>query len=118
MSLKHLGCRVAVGCAAVWFAASVAVAVPPPSSIPPPPPGYPPGPPPGYAPPPPPVVYAPAPGPPPLPPAMRVIYAPFYLAGLIVRDGVYYTVVAPFEVFSRALNYGPEGGVDRGGPYR
>lgn len=76
-----------------------------------------------YPPPPPPRVYAPpspryyplppavAP-PPPLSPLMRVVYAPFYGAGLVVRYGVYYAFVAPLEVFSRALTYGAEGGVD------
>jgi hypothetical protein len=43
---------------------------------------------------------------------MRALYAPFYAAGLIVKYGVYYVVVAPLEVFSRALAYGVEGGVD------
>ena len=47
-------------------------------------------------------------------PAMRVIYAPFYAAGLVFRYGFYYLLVAPFEVFGRALSYGVEGGVDRG----
>jgi hypothetical protein len=42
---------------------------------------------------------------------MRVIYAPFYVAGLVVRYGVYYVVVAPIEVFSRAVSYGVNGGV-------
>jgi len=28
---------------------------------------------------------------------------------------VYYLLVAPFEVFGRALTYGVEGGVDHGG---
>jgi hypothetical protein len=41
---------------------------------------------------------------------MRVIYAPFYAAGLILRYGLYYGFVAPFEVFGRALSYGVEGG--------
>ncbi len=44
---------------------------------------------------------------------MRVIYAPFYAAGLIFRYGFYYLIVAPFEVFGRALSYGVEGGVER-----
>ena len=52
--------------------------------------------------------------PPPLSPAMRVIYAPFYVAGLVIRYGVYYVIVAPLEVFGRALNYGVEGGVSKG----
>ena len=42
---------------------------------------------------------------------MRVLYAPFYAAGLVLRYGVYYVVVAPLEVFGRALDYGVEGGV-------
>ena len=50
--------------------------------------------------------------PPPLPIAMRVIYAPFYLTGLVLRYGVYYVLVAPFEVLGRALAYGAEGGVE------
>jgi hypothetical protein len=76
----------------------------------------PPYPPPAYPPPrarvyrpPPPRVVAP---PPPLSPAMRVLYAPFYGAGLVLRYGFYYVVVAPFEVFGRALGYGVEGGVE------
>jgi hypothetical protein len=94
--------------------AGPALAGPPP---PPPPPGYqvPP-------PPPPPVVYGPGyyPGPPPNPPpplpiAMRVIYAPFYAAGLILRYGVYYVLVAPFEVLWRTVDYGVEGGVEHHG---
>jgi hypothetical protein len=43
---------------------------------------------------------------------MRVIYAPFYAAGLVLRYGFYYVVVAPLEVFGRALDYGVEGGVE------
>jgi len=43
---------------------------------------------------------------------MRVIYAPFYAAGLIVRYGVYYVLVAPLEVFSRTVSYGAKGGVE------
>jgi hypothetical protein len=62
--------------------------------------------PPPYA--PPPTVVAP---PPPLSPLMRTLYAPFYAAGLVVRYGVYYLLVAPIEVFSRTLEYGVEGGV-------
>lgn len=50
--------------------------------------------------------------PPPLSPVMRVVYAPFYAAGLILRYGFYYGIIAPFEVFGRALSYGVEGGVD------
>ncbi|MFI5396176.1 MAG: hypothetical protein ACHQ9S_11650 [Candidatus Binatia bacterium] len=88
---------------------------PPEYSQPPPPRGYPPPPPPGYY-PPPPQGYPPPPvvvAPPPLSPAMRVIYAPFYAAGLVLRYGFYYGIVAPLEVFARALGYGVEGGVDR-----
>jgi hypothetical protein len=51
--------------------------------------------------------------PPPLSPAARILYAPFYAAGLVLRYGVYYVVVAPIEVFSRALAFGPKGGVER-----
>src|SRR5262245_12677438 len=69
----------------------------------------PPPPPPGYGPPPPPVYYYPAPpphaAPPPLPIAMRVIYAPFYAAGLVLRYGVYYVLVAPFAVLWRTAAY-------------
>jgi hypothetical protein len=54
------------------------------------------------------------PAPPPLSPAMRVIYAPFYAAGLVLRYGLYYGIVAPFEVFGRALSYGVEGGEEGG----
>ena len=64
-------------------------------------------PPPGYYPPPPRIA-----PPPPLSPVMRVIYAPFYAAGLIVRYGVYYVIVAPLEVFSRTVSYGAKGGVE------
>ena len=42
---------------------------------------------------------------------MRVIYAPFYVAGLIIKYGVYYVFVAPLEVLGRTLDYGVEGGV-------
>src|SRR5438067_1084614 len=71
-----------------------------------------------YPPPPPPVVrpvppprryyYPPPPRvapPPPLSPVMRVIYAPFYAAGLVVRYGVYYVLVAAREEAERA-SYG------------
>jgi len=79
---------------------------------PPPPAAHRPPPPPVYA-PPPVVVAAPvASAPPPLPVAMRVIYAPFYVAGLVVRYGVYYVLVAPFEVLFRTIDYGASGGVD------
>jgi hypothetical protein len=47
---------------------------------------------------------------------MRVIYAPFYVAGLVLRYGVYYTIVAPIEVLNRTLTYGAEGGVERRPP--
>src|SRR5262249_60389048 len=54
---------------------------------------------------PPPRVYYPPPPrrvavapPPPLSPVMRAVYAPFYVAGLIIRYGGYYTIVAPIEV--------------------
>ena len=81
----------------------------PPYPPPPPPVGRPVPPPPRryYYPPPPRVA-----PPPPLSPVMRVIYAPFYAAGLIVRYGVYYVIVAPLEVFSRTVSYGEKGGVD------
>lgn len=68
---------------------------------------YRPAPPPRYHPPP----RAVAP-PPPLSPLMRAIYAPFYAAGLVVRYGVYYAVVAPLEVFYRTVSYGEKGGVE------
>jgi hypothetical protein len=96
---------------AALLIAGPALAGPPP---PPPPPGYQ-----VPAPPPPPVVYGPGyyPPPPPNPPpplpiAMRVIYAPFYAAGLVIRYGVYYVLVAPFEVLWRTVDYGVEGGVE------
>jgi hypothetical protein len=57
---------------------------------------------------PPPVVAAP----PPLSPVTRAIYAPFYAAGLVVRYGVYYVLVAPIEVFARTISYGVKGGVE------
>jgi hypothetical protein len=44
---------------------------------------------------------------------MRAVYAPFYAAGLVLRYGVYYAVVAPLEVFSRTVAYGVSGGVER-----
>ncbi len=81
-------------------------------------PPYPPPPPPPVArpvPPPPRYYYPPPPRvapPPPLSPVMRVIYAPFYAAGLVVRYGVYYVLVAPLEVFSRTVSYGAKGGVE------
>ena len=89
---------------------------PPPGEPPPPPPEAPPGP---YVPPlpceppcEPHAWYPEVHDPPPLPIAMRVIYAPFYVTGLVLRYGFYYLLVAPFEVFGRALAYGAEGGVD------
>jgi len=97
--------------AAALLAATFAVVVPVGAQPypPPPPPGYPayPPPPPG---PPPPVRIAP---PPPLSPEIRALYAPFYVAGLAVRYTVYYLIVAPLEVFHRALEYGVSGGVER-----
>ena len=57
--------------------------------------------------PPPPVIGPP----PPLSPLVRVIYAPFYAAGLVLRYGLYYGIVAPLEVFSRTLTYAVSGGV-------
>lgn len=62
-----------------------------------------------YAYPPPPVIAPP----PPLSPVTRALYAPFYVAGLVVRYGFYYAVVAPIEVFSRTVAYGERGGVER-----
>ena len=47
---------------------------------------------------------------------MRAIYAPFYAAGLVVRYGFYYAIVAPLEVFARTVNYGVEGGVAKAPP--
>jgi len=95
---------------------------PPPRSAPPPAPAASPGPPPpvtvvAVRPPPwgPSVVVVPR-DPPPLPIALRVIYAPFYAAGLILRYGLYYTIVAPLEVLGRTLSYGVEGGVERQPP--
>lgn len=58
-------------------------------------------------------VPAPPPDPPPLSPVVRALYAPFYAAGLVLRYGLYYGVVAPLEVFGRALQYGTQGGVER-----
>lgn len=91
------------------LATGLAVAQPPPA------PDYPPPPPPQRQyPPPPPRYYPPSPRvaePPPLSPVMRVLYAPFYVAGLVVRYGVYYAIVAPIEVFERTVTYGAEGGV-------
>ena len=98
--------------------ASAATPPPPPprgapqSPHPPPPPGAPPPPPSVYVPAPaPPVVVGP-PAPPPLPIAVRIIYAPFYATGLVLRYGLYYGIVMPFEVLGRTLAYGVEGGVD------
>jgi hypothetical protein len=70
---------------------------PPPRTAPPPRAYYPP----------PPVVA----DPPPLSPFMRALYAPFYAAGLVVRYGFYYAIVAPIEVFARTIEYGVNGGV-------
>jgi len=56
--------------------------------------------------------------PPPLSPAARAIYAPFYVAGLIVRYGAYYLIVAPLEVLVRTIAYGAEGGVQPPPPPR
>jgi hypothetical protein len=58
------------------------------------------------------VIVAPAP-PRPLSTPAKIFYAPFYGVGLVLRYGLYYLFVAPFEVFGRALSYGPEGGVQR-----
>jgi hypothetical protein len=66
------------------------------------------GPPVPYYPPPPPAIAPP----PPLSPVMRALYAPFYAAGLVLRYGFYYAIVAPIEVFSRTVTYGAEGGVE------
>jgi hypothetical protein len=66
-------------------------------------------PPPGY---PPPALYYPPP-PPPLSTGAKIVYAPFYAAGLTLRYGVYYLLVAPLDVFARALDFGPAGGVER-----
>lgn len=77
--------------------------------VPPPPPR-------GQTPPLPRVYYPPPPvvaDPPPLSPVMRALYAPFYAAGLVVRYGVYYVIVAPIEVFARTVEYGVNGGVPR-----
>ena len=99
--------RAAVVLAAVLVAAPVGAAGPyppyPPYPAPPPPEGP-------YAYPPPRVI---DPNPPPLSPMMRAIYAPFYVTGLVLRYGIYYTLVAPFEVMNRAIAYGVEGGVER-----
>ena len=81
---------------------------PPYPAYPPPPPVRPASPPPYYGPPPPPRVAPP----PPLSPFMRAVYAPFYVAGLVVRYGVYYLIVAPLEVFGRTIDYGAKGGVE------
>ena len=55
---------------------------------------------------------APVAEPPPLSPVTRAIYAPFYVAGLVVRYGFYYVIIAPLEVFSRTVSSGVEGGVE------
>jgi hypothetical protein len=87
--------------------AAEAQPAPPYPPYPPPPPATRPAPPPRYFPPPP--VVAP---PPPLSPITRAIYAPFYAAGLVVRYGFYYVIVAPLEVFARTVSYGAKGGVE------
>jgi hypothetical protein len=56
--------------------------------------------------------------PPPLSPVTRAIYAPFYAAGLIVRYGIYYALIAPLEVFGRTVTYGVRGGVETPPPPR
>ena len=84
---------------------------PPYPAYPPPPPVRP-APVPRYVPPPPPRIAPP----PPLSPLIRVVYAPFYVAGLIVRYGVYYVIVAPLEVFGRTVDYGAKGGVESPSP--
>jgi len=103
-------------------AGTLALLLPVPSGLlaaePEPAPPYPPPPPPVGRPVPPPprrYYYPPPPRvapPPPLSPVIRVIYAPFYAAGLVVRYGVYYVLVAPLEVFSRTVSYGAKGGVE------
>ncbi len=126
--MKRIQRTLVTGLAVLIFLTSAATALPGP---PPPPPGPPPPPPPRLAPPPPPPDYAPAPppvvyyppppvvaAPPPLSPGMRIVYAPFYAAGVILHDGFYYLLVAPFEVFVRALSYGVEGGVDNNEVHR
>lgn len=92
-------------------------AVPVSAGDPPPAPPYPPAPR-AYPQPPPRPRYEPprVAAPPPLSPAIRVIYAPFYAAGLVLRYGLYYGVVAPLEVFQRAVTYGASGGVERRPP--
>jgi hypothetical protein len=83
-------------------------------------PPYPPYPPPPHPPPPRYRSYPPPravdPTPPPLSPVMRVIYAPFYVAGLVLRYGLYYAIAAPLEVFGRTITYGAEGGVEKHPP--
>jgi hypothetical protein len=49
---------------------------------------------------------------------MRAVYAPFYVAGLVVRYGLYYVIVAPLEVFGRTVSYGAKGGVEPPPPPR
>ncbi|MEW6268204.1 MAG: hypothetical protein AB1689_02760 [Thermodesulfobacteriota bacterium] len=58
------------------------------------------------------MVEAPPP-PPPLSTGAKILFAPFYAVGLVLRYGLYYLFVAPFEVLGRALTYGPAGGVER-----
>jgi hypothetical protein len=49
---------------------------------------------------------------------MKIVYAPFYAAGLVVRYGFYYLIIAPFDVLGRTIAYGHEGGVQGGDPSR
>jgi hypothetical protein len=98
--------------AALAFSTAVLAAEP----LPPYPPYPPPPPPPRYYYRPHPPVRVVDPTPPPLSPGMRVLYAPFYAAGLVLRYGLYYLIVAPFEVFNRTVTYGVEGGVERPAP--
>jgi hypothetical protein len=107
--MKMLDRRAAVVLAVVLLAATAGAAGPYP-----PYPAYPPSPPPPQTAYPPPRVIDP--NPPPLSPMMRAIYAPFYVTGLVLRYGFYYALVAPIEVFNRAITYGVEGGVERQPP--
>jgi len=112
---SHRIAAVALLAATLALPAPARAGGPPYPPYPPPPSSAPPSARPYYYGPPPPRVVAP---PPPLSPAMRVVYAPFYAAGLVLRYGFYYVVVAPLEVFGRALDYGVQGGVDRPGDGR
>jgi hypothetical protein len=112
MTTTHRWCRggVAVATLLSLLAAPVVRAADPSPAPPYPPyPSSPPPPRPRYYPPPPPVVEPP----PPLSPAAKAMYAPFYVAGLIIRYGVYYVVIAPLEVLSRTIAYGEQGGVEQ-----